>query len=130
VVVILAVPEAVVSVVFTSPAGSAATAALSQSPLVLTVQVQSFGGAEYVPEHTPVIFALGNVTYSVPGDTVSGIPSSILGGDRRCLSTSSSGVLAASPRSQWAFMCGTASNGWSCDQKTVYAQLDVVPLHG
>ena len=103
------------SVVFFSPAGSAATAALSQSPLVLTVQVQSFGGAEYVPEHTPVIFALGNVTYSVPGDKVSGIPSSILGGDRRCLSTSSSGVLAAIPRSQWAFMCGTASNGWSCD---------------
>jgi hypothetical protein len=107
------------SVVFISPAGSSATAAVSQSPLVLTVQVQSFGagsGVEYVPAHTPVVFTFGNLTYSVPGEKVGGIPSSILGGDGRCLATSSSGVLAAIPRSQWAFMCGTASNGWSCDQ--------------
>jgi hypothetical protein len=107
------------SVVFISPAGSSATAAVSQSPLVLTVQVQSFGagsGVEYVPAHTPVVFTFGNLTYSVPGEKVGGIPSSILGGDGRCLATSSSGVLAAIPRSQWAFMCGAASNGWSCDQ--------------
>jgi hypothetical protein len=121
------------SVVFISPAGSTATAAVSQSPLVLTVQVQRIdatSGGEttpgtfqsriainyVIPAHAPVIFTFGNVTNSLPQDRVFGIPSSILGSNGRCLAASSSGVIAAVPRSRWAFICGAASNGWSCEE--------------
>ncbi len=103
---------------FISPAGAAATASFGQSRQVLKVHLHSFGDGsvnQSVPALTPVIFTFGNVTFLEPAGPVTGIPSSVLGSNGRCLTVSYNGIMAATPRMRWVFVCGTASNGWSCD---------------
>jgi hypothetical protein len=101
------------SVLFVSPSGTSATANLTDSPPVLTVQVQ---GSQQFPALTPIIFTFGNLTYAPTSNGMTGLSSSILSSsDARCIASSSSGVMGAVPRSRWVFMCGSAANNWSCD---------------
>jgi hypothetical protein len=109
------------SVSFVSPAGSSATANYSDSLQVLTVQVQGSQqlpgdtGSQQFPADTPIIFLFGNLTQAPASSGMTGIKSSILSSDARCIASSSNGVVSPVPRSKWVFVCGSAANGWSCD---------------
>jgi hypothetical protein len=99
------------SVSLASPPGSFATASIHDSPQVLTVHVQS---SQQFPAQTPIIFTFGNLTQAPASKEKTGISSSILSSDARCIASSSNGVIII-PRQRWVFVCGSAANGWGCE---------------
>jgi hypothetical protein len=100
------------SVVFASPAAAAATANVSTSPLVLVVKAQH---VQQFLANSPIIFSFGNLTFAPPSTGMSGIFSSVVDSDGRCIASSSNGVISPVPRMRWVFMCGSAANGWTCE---------------